>query len=90
MNPANRQSLEATRYDSGDPLFSEQKKLAIPLDPTSVSATFPSDVVGQIVGQVSKTGELINGGGEGEDSSAGLLKTGDALIANLKKIAAKQ
>jgi hypothetical protein len=89
VNPVNRQTMEATRYDSGEPLFSDQKKLAIPLDPTSVAATFPSDVVGQIVGQVIKTGELINGGGEGEDAKAGLIKNGEALINNLKKIAAK-
>lgn len=90
VNPANRQSMEATRYDSGDPAFSEQKKLAIPLDPSSVAATFPSNVVGQIVGQVIKTGELINGTNTGgENDSAGLLKTGEALIANLKKLAAK-
>lgn len=90
VNPANRQSMEATRYDSGEPMFSDQKKLAIPLDPGSVAATFPSNVVGQIVGQVIKTGELINGTNSGgENDSAGLLKTGEALIANLKKLAAK-
>jgi len=89
VNPVSHQPMEATRYDSGDPAFTEAKKLAIPLDPTSVSATFPSDVVGQIVGQVVKTGQLINGGGDGEDSSAGLIKTGEALVTNLKKLAAR-
>lgn len=90
VNPVNRQTLEATRYDSGEPMFSDQKKLAIPLDPTSVAATFPSDVVGQIVSQVIKTGELINGTNTGgEDDSAGLLKTGEALVASLKKLAAR-
>lgn len=90
VNPVNRQAMEATRYDSGEPMFSDQKKLAIPLDPGSVSATFPSDVVGQIVSQVIKTGELINGVNAGnEDDSAGLNKVGEALIASLKKLAAK-
>lgn len=89
VNPVNKQAMEATRYDSGEPMFSDAKKLAIPLDPTSVSATFPSDVVGQIVGQVIKTGELINGVNQGEDSSNGLIKNGEALVVNLKKIAAK-
>lgn len=88
VNPVNRQAIEATRYESGEPMFSDTKKLALPVDPGSVSATFPSDVVTQIVARVVETGALINGG-DGEDASPGLIKTGDALINNLKKIAAK-
>jgi hypothetical protein len=87
-NTASGEVQTVTRYESADPTSTKDKRFGIPVEPSSLSAAFPNDITGKILGEVIKTGELLNGTG-GEDGSPGLLKNGEALVASLKKIAAK-
>ncbi|RYE76965.1 MAG: hypothetical protein EOO74_07630 [Myxococcales bacterium] len=88
-NTADGAVMAGAKYESGDAFFSPQKPLAILIEPNSIGSTFPSNVVGQIVGQVVKTGELLNGVSEGEDNKPGLIKDGEVLVEKLKKLAAR-
>jgi hypothetical protein len=87
-NTASGEVQTVTRYESSDPTSTKDKRFGIPVEPSSLSAAFPNDITGKILGEVIKTGELLNGTG-GEDGSPGLLKNGEALVVALKKIAAK-
>jgi hypothetical protein len=89
VNTGNRgERQQATRYESGDPVSAAGKIVAVPLEPTSVAAAFPSDISARVLSELSRTAQVLQGvqGGADEESKPGLLKNGAALADALKKI----
>jgi hypothetical protein len=85
-----RELVQTERFQGGkDPIFSTEKKVvAIPLDPDSVSSSFPTDILGRITGELAKTEAIMNGTAGGEEEQ-GIIKKGEQLLIALKKIGAK-
>jgi hypothetical protein len=87
-----RELVQTERFQGGkEPVFSTEKKVyAIPLDPDSVTTSFPTDILGRITSELAKTEGILTGSGApGEDDEQGILKKGEQLLAALKKIGAK-
>jgi hypothetical protein len=72
------------------PFSTDKKVYAIPLDPDSVTTSFPTDILGRITSELAKTEGILTGSGApGEDDEQGILKKGEQLLIALKKIGAK-
>jgi hypothetical protein len=87
-----RELAQTDRYQGGkgEVYSTEKKVLAIPLDPDSVSTSFPTDILGRITSELAKTEGIMNGSGApGEEDEQGILKKGEQLLIALKKIGAK-
>jgi hypothetical protein len=87
-----RELVQTERFQGGkEPIFSTEKKVfAIPLDPDSVTTSFPTDILGRITGELAKTEAILTGSGApGGDDEQGILKKGEQLLIALKKIGAK-
>ncbi len=83
---AGRDKVETTRWEKGDLFSTESKVFSIPLEPDSVTSTFPNDIVSRITSELVKTDTVLRGGSE-ED--VGILRTGEQLLAELRKIGSK-
>jgi hypothetical protein len=83
--------VEVERYNTGNVFTSEDKVVTIPLDPDSVAASFPNDVLTRITSELMKTQAVLAGqaAGSEEDESVGVLKKGDQLLVELRKIGQK-
>jgi hypothetical protein len=82
-----RELVDTDRYNGGDVISSEKKISAIPLDPDSVSNSFPSDVLARITSELAKTEAILTGTGTpGDDNETGVLQKGDDLLKALRKI----
>jgi hypothetical protein len=87
-----RELVQTERFQGGkdSPFSTEKKVFAIPLDPDSVSTSFPTDILGRITSELAKTEGIMTGSGApGEDDEQGILKKGEQLLIALKKIGAK-
>ncbi|HMI89499.1 MAG TPA: hypothetical protein VK550_35735 [Polyangiaceae bacterium] len=87
-----RELVQTERFQGGkEGVFSTEKKVfAVPLDPDSVSTSFPTDILGRITSELAKTEGIMNGSGApGEEDEQGILKKGEQLLIALKKIGAK-
>jgi hypothetical protein len=85
-------STEAERYAQGDVITAnpDKKIVAVPLEPDSVQANFPSDVLSRIIAELMKTNVVLQGTGQpGDDNENGVVKKGDMLLTALKKIGQK-
>ena len=88
-----RDVVEVERWTGkGEPISAGGKVIGLPLEPGSVTTVFPNDVVMRIQSELVKTGTILEGrtGGLPDEEEAGVLKQGDQLIAQLKKIAGQQ
>lgn len=88
-----RDLVEVERWTGkGDPTSAGAKVLGLPLEPGSVTTAFPNDVVMRIQAELMKTGTILEGrtGGLPDEEEAGVLKQGETLIAQLKRIGAQQ
>src|SRR5690606_41717949 len=88
-----RDVVEVERWTGkGEPISAGGKVIGLPLEPGSVTTVFPNDVVMRIQSELVKTGTILEGrtGGLPDEEEAGVLKQGDQLIAQLKKIARQQ
>jgi hypothetical protein len=64
--------------------------VAVPLDPDSVSTSFPTDVLGRITSELAKTEGIMNGSGTpGQDDEQGIVKKGEQLLIALRRIGQK-
>jgi len=82
-----RELVDTDRYNGGDVISSEKKIMTIPLDPDSVSNSFPSDVLARITSELAKTEAVLTGSGTpGDDNETGVLVKGDDLLKALRKI----
>ena len=90
QNLITKEVQTVNRYESGDLFTTKDKRIGIPIEPTSLSAAFPNDISGRVLSELAKTGQLLGGGGGEDDERAGLVKTGELLSEALKKIAAKK
>lgn len=87
-----RELVQTERFMGGKegPFSTEKKVYAIPLDPDSVTTSFPTDILGRITSELAKTEGILTGSGQpGEDDEQGILKKGEQLLIALKKIGAK-
>ena len=85
-----RELVQTDRYQGKDVISTDKKIVAVPLDPDSVSASFPTDVLGRITGELAKTDDIMSGSGApGSDDEQGILKKGEQLLIALRKIGAK-
>jgi hypothetical protein len=87
-----REAVDTTRYDHGDPTSTDNKVVTLPLDPDSVASAFPNDITARMISELVKTGQVLKGkagNGGDEDESAGVIKNGDTLLIELKKIGSK-
>jgi len=87
-----RDLVEVERWSGkGEPFSAGAKVFGLPLEPGSVTSAFPNDVVMRIQSELLKTGTILEGrtGGLPDEEEAGVLKQGDTLIAQLKKIGAQ-
>jgi hypothetical protein len=87
-----RELVDAERYNGGDVFTTspEKKIVAIPIDPDSVAASFPTDVLSRITSELAKTSTILAGNGTpGDDNENGVLKKGEALLTALKRIGQK-
>jgi hypothetical protein len=85
-------STEAERYAQGDVITAnpDKKIVAVPLEPDSVQANFPTDVLSRIIAELGKTNVVLQGNGQpGDDNENGVVKKGDVLLTALKKIGQK-
>lgn len=88
-----RDVVEVERWTGkGEPFSAGAKVIGLPLEPGSVTTAFPNDVVMRIQAELMKTGTILEGrtGGLPDEEEAGVLKQGEQLIAQLKKIAGQQ
>ena len=90
QNLITKEVQTVTRYDSGDIFTTKDKRIGIPIEPTSLNAAFPNDISGRVQSEIGKTVQLLAGGGGEDDDRAGVVKTGELLSEALKKIAAKK
>ncbi|HMJ56084.1 MAG TPA: hypothetical protein VK540_28655 [Polyangiaceae bacterium] len=88
-----RELVQTDRFQGGakESIFSTEKKVvAIPLDPDSVTTSFPTDILGRITSELAKTEGIMTGSGApGEEAEQGILKKGEQLLIALRKIGAK-
>ena len=83
--------VDVERFSTGDVFTSEKKVTVIPIDPDSVATSFPNDILTRVTTELSKTNDVLAGkaaGGDDEDST-GILKKGEQLLAELRKIGRK-
>jgi hypothetical protein len=86
-----REMVQTERFQGKDVFSTDKKVVAIPLDPESVSASFPTDILGRMMSELAKTGDIMNGSaGTGGDDEQGILKKGEQLLIALKKIGAQK
>jgi hypothetical protein len=86
---ASGQAVDTARYDKGDVFSTESKVITFPLDPSSVASAFPDTVLAKIQSELLKTNEVLNGRAGipgGEDETSGVIKNGDTLLVELRKI----
>jgi hypothetical protein len=83
--------VEVERYSTGDVFTSEKKVVTIPIEPDSVANSFPNDILTRVTSELAKTEGVLAGKATGndEDESVGILKKGDALLVELRKIGKK-
>jgi hypothetical protein len=85
-----RDFVDADRYGGGEATSTDKKMVAVPIDPDSVTTSFPNDILSRITGELAKTEAVLTGSGTpGADDETGVVKKGDQLLAALKKIGAK-
>jgi hypothetical protein len=88
-----RELVQTERFQGGKegPFSTEKKVYAIPLDPDSVSTSFPTDILGRITSELAKTEGIMTGSSApGEEAEQGILKKGEQLLIALKKIGASK
>jgi len=86
---AGSQAVDTSRYDKGDVFSSDTKVVTFPLDPDSIVSAFPNDVLNRVQSELSKTDEVLRGRPEipgVQDESPGVIKNGEALLVELRKI----
>jgi hypothetical protein len=84
---ASGQAVDTSHYDKGDVFSSEGKVLTFPLDPSSIAAAFPDTVLARVQSELVKTKDVLMGKTViGEDETAGVIKNGDTLLVELRKI----
>jgi hypothetical protein len=78
-----------TRYDTGEPFSTKDKRIGIPIEPDSLNAAFPNDISGRVLSELTKTVQLLAGtqGAGEDDDKPGVMKTGEVLSEQLKKYA---
>jgi len=82
-----RELVDTDRYTAGDVVSSEKNIKAIPLDPDSVTSSFPSDILARITSELAKTDAVLTGNGTpGDDNETGILQKGDELLKALRKV----
>jgi len=82
-----RDLVDADRYNQGDVIGSEKKMVAVPLDPEALNASFPTDVLLRITGELVKTGAILTGTTTATgDEEAGIIKNGDMVLTALRNI----
>jgi hypothetical protein len=85
-----RDLIDVERYGGGDATSTDKKVIAVPIDPDSVAASFPNDVLSRIRGELAKTEAVLTGSGTpGADDETGIIKKGDGLLTALKRIGQK-
>ena len=84
-----REFVDTDRYATGDVISTEKKVVAIPLEPESVAAAFPNDILGRITSELAKTAGTLSGGTGPDDNDSGIIKKGEQLLTALKKIGQK-
>ena len=86
-----RELVDVERYNTGDVVSTDKKVEAIPLDPDSVAGSFPNDIIIRITTELAKTGAVLAGrtGGSPDEEEAGVIKSGDQLVIELRKIGKK-
>ena len=86
---ASGQAVDTSRYDKGDVFSADTRVVTFPLDPDSIASAFPNDVLVRVRSELVKTKEVLNGKAGvpgGEDETAGVIKNGDILLVELRKI----
>jgi hypothetical protein len=85
-----RELVQTDRYQGKDVISTDKKIVAVPLDPDSVSTSFPTDVLGRITSELAKTEGIMNGSGTpGQDDEQGIVKKGEQLLIALRRIGQK-
>jgi hypothetical protein len=55
-----------------------------------VSTSFPTDILGRVIGELAKTEGVMSGSGTpGQDDEQGIIKKGEQLLIALRKIGQK-
>lgn len=84
-----RELVDVERWGgSGDVWSSDKKVVTVPLDPDSVASAFPNDIIVRVTSELAKTGQVLAGKqtGSPDDDDSGVIKTGENLLTELKKI----
>jgi hypothetical protein len=86
-----RELVDVERYTgSGDVFSSEKKVQTLPIDPDSIATAFPNDIIMRLTSELSKTGAVLVGvSGTPDEEDAGVIKKGDSLVVELRKIGKK-
>jgi hypothetical protein len=85
-----RELVQTDRFQGKDVISTEKKIVAVPLDPDSVSTSFPTDILGRVIGELAKTEGVMSGSGTpGSDDEQGIMKKGEQLLIALRKIGQK-
>jgi hypothetical protein len=83
--------VEVERYTGGDVFTSDNEHVkTIPIDPDSVATSFPNDVLTRVTSELMKTEKVLTGvTDDPTEEAVGILKKGDALLVELRKIGKK-
>jgi hypothetical protein len=85
-----RELVQTDRFQGKEVISTEKKIVAVPLDPDSVSTSFPTDILGRITSELAKTEGVMSGSGTpGQDDEQGIIKKGEQLLIALRKIGQK-